>query len=45
MDGQCRSPAQTTIGGKPSTRRRTADRRTAYAARLRKGEKQDQAPA
>ncbi|MCC6661033.1 MAG: 50S ribosomal protein L17 [Phycisphaerales bacterium] len=33
------------IGGKPSTRRRTADRRTAYAARLRKGEKQDQAPA
>jgi large subunit ribosomal protein L17 len=26
------------IGGKPSTRRRTADKRTAYAARLRKGE-------
>jgi large subunit ribosomal protein L17 len=27
------------IGGKPSTRRRTADRRTAYLAGLRKGEK------
>lgn len=27
------------IGGKPSTRRRTADRRTAYLATLRKGEK------
>ena len=27
------------IGGKPSTRRRTADRRTAYFAGLRKGEK------
>jgi large subunit ribosomal protein L17 len=26
------------IGGKPSTRRRTADKRTAYAAKLRKGE-------
>lgn len=25
------------IGGRPSTRRRTADRRTAYAAKLRKG--------
>jgi large subunit ribosomal protein L17 len=25
------------IGGKPSTRRRTADKRTAYAAKLRKG--------
>lgn len=26
------------IGGKPSTRRRAADKRTAYAAKLRKGE-------
>ncbi len=32
------------IGGKPSTRRRTADKRTAYAARLRK-EKAEPAPA
>jgi large subunit ribosomal protein L17 len=31
------------IGGRPSTRRRTADRRTAYAAKLRKGGPEKQA--
>jgi hypothetical protein len=29
------------IGGKPSTRRRTADKRTAFAAKVRKSEAKD----
>jgi large subunit ribosomal protein L17 len=33
------------IGGNPSTRRRKADRRTAYAAKLRKGESAKAVPA
>ena len=33
------------IGGQPSTRRRQADRRTAYAAKLRKEAPSDEAPA
>ncbi|MEO0484150.1 MAG: 50S ribosomal protein L17 [Planctomycetota bacterium] len=33
------------VGGKPSTRRRTADKRTAFAAKLRKGEGAAAAPA
>lgn len=33
------------IGGRPSTRRRTADKRTAYAARVKKGKEESKEPA